>query len=1083
MKKEDLKKLKKKEPGYKFKGKLKIVPNVKESMSKESRNNKQIITQSDYESPFMKDKFFLLERFILNQRIKTIKIIEESPEEDYKSICVDLMLENLFLKKLHLDLGFRLKIYDDINNHPNILRKIMRDVLIFYNEKDLFQNFSDKINDLQDDYEVYEKNLILNMNELRQYYQIFSSAFLKDKNKEVWFYCLWIFFREKGKIPEAIAIESILMEFISEYYQGHNLFWKSMPYGKNRNPHYYLLSGINEIIENLDPFFLDYIEAQRKNMLLCEEIQKIIDNLNYHNLKSVVSELFKHFRDLMSMDLDIIDKIMIKGRIMNICGIIYFNDLKFEEKIELLNKFYGIDTIIEKIQNNNDLYPLEDLISDLPIWYKYNLLPKFYNFIDSKQAQLKAKLQSEDEIDNSTYRNYFILIKYLCKILIKQEKFSEAFKILYLNFQIIASVKEALTQGLEIKSIIDIKNHIHIEIFFLFGEIVIKAKKKAIIKFVMKIFDKMAISTSEQKVKLKFKILKSVLFRMKEDFEKEHEILDDLNKEIKDIRENEELNPLELMHYICPPHLMFSEDFNPERMQEHMANQQSLLWLENEALIPIMSEQYFIYADIRKNLLDNFKTYPECLYWEEEVLLNENIFKCLQLQSLACFSECIGVIKNILELSIGINNPEKLRIIMETIAFPYFYFRDYKNSKFYLEEALIYNPNDVYYYKYLVVINLLLGYIDEAGKYLMKLYMVESNKISYDILWYIRSTYNSLIIQFKTIQFLKIITKLINEPTCVRFFATRLSKIYCDIGHTFADLGYFKEALEYFQKAIENSHDEKFKASLLNNIGTVYSDLRQLDIALEKFKEANLLNPYDLGAWMNIAKMHKFKLNFLRAKEVYMEAAEFFSSKDVKLTAYLELQGNLMDISIKGILNLNLVKNLDALSHLQLAHQLVININRMNYLSENTGIIFISLVNGFDCLFHSTISQIFLNKLLTLFPANSKLPKDLQKKLPLGIREIWRGKHMSMGNIDYLIKSLLDPNSNDPIKEFKKLLPPQITDEDLIILQKFANLARKTRNPGSHGGIIDQTEFIKNIPSMIETLNKAIIIFDKINKE
>lgn len=189
-----------------------------------------------------------------------------------------------------------------------------------------------------------------------------------------------------------------------------------------------------------------------------------------------------------------------------------------------------------------------------------------------------------------------------------------------------------------------------------------------------------------------------------------------------------------------------------------------------------------------------------------------------------------------------------------------------------------------------------------------------------------------------------------------------------------------------------------------------------------------------------------------------------------------------MDIYIKGALNLNLVHDPDALSHLQLAHQLFLNRNNLNYLTENTGIIFVSLVNGFDCLFHSTISSLFLNALLKKYPANSKIPQDIWKTLPLDVRELWKGNHMSMGHIDYLLDEILNPNPAPQKKTFKEALPSILPNKDLKILQKFAKLARKTRNPGSHGEKIDYNSFMKNIPIMIETLNKAFVVFNKITK-
>lgn len=63
---------------------------------------------------------------------------------------------------------------------------------------------------------------------------------------------------------------------------------------------------------------------------------------------------------------------------------------------------------------------------------------------------------------------------------------------------------------------------------------------------------------------------------------------------------------------------------------------------------------------------------------------------------------------------------------------------------------------------------------------------------------------------------------------------------------------------------------------------------------------------------------------------------------------------------------------------------------------------------------------------------------------------------------------------------FLILKPHSINDEDIKIIRVFAKLALKTRNPGSHGQILNKQVFLKNISDFIDLLNKVIIILNKI---
>ena len=78
---------------------------------------------------------------------------------------------------------------------------------------------------------------------------------------------------EQGLRKEALACESLIFEFLDHNYSGNTLFRISSPYNANQNTAYYYFQVMSNICQNLSFQFLDYIEAERSNLLLIEEFQ------------------------------------------------------------------------------------------------------------------------------------------------------------------------------------------------------------------------------------------------------------------------------------------------------------------------------------------------------------------------------------------------------------------------------------------------------------------------------------------------------------------------------------------------------------------------------------------------------------------------------------------------------------------------------------------------------------------------------------------------------------------------------------------------------------------------------------------
>ncbi len=461
------------------------------------------------QQPFT-DQLFILERFILKQRIQIMKTLEDKEDGELISLCLSLLTQNIFLKKFRLDPGFRLKILLKIDKDPKIIRQAKREFILLFENPSFIIEFSEKVKESKrEDFELDKSRLLMNIVNERQYIKIFNSAFLPDNEKIFWIYLLWRDFMEQGKIPEAIATESMLIELIGRYFQGYFLFWKESPYENERNAHFFLLKAIKEFISQINPHFLDYVESQRENIRLTEEIQDIIDGLNYNLLRTQINEISDHLKDIYDQDINLFNKKLLNKSILTVCALIYFNNLPLEQRFLELNKIQGISKFIELVRRNSEIYLDEPLTADLPAWFRNGLLPSFESLIEEKIIHLKHKRSINYLERDEDALTHFILVKYLCKILILKKQYSEAFKLLIIRFEFVENLVDTKFKNLDICKAED---PFQIEMLFLLGQIAAYSGKPFVQSQVIKCFNKMEKSETDKLKSLKFPALKSIIY-------------------------------------------------------------------------------------------------------------------------------------------------------------------------------------------------------------------------------------------------------------------------------------------------------------------------------------------------------------------------------------------------------------------------------------------------------------------------------------------------------------------------------------------------------------------------------------------
>lgn len=108
---------------------------------------------------------------------------------------------------------------------------------------------------------------------------------------------------------------------------------------------------------------------------------------------------------------------------------------------------------------------------------------------------------------------------------------------------------------------------------------------------------------------------------------------------------------------------------------------------------------------------------------------------------------------------------------------------------------------------------------------------------------------------------------------CIGTVLIPASADFANEGMNLYSTGEFEKSIEWFENELKTAEGTE-RAPLLNNIGTAYLALNQIDEAEENFNEAVSEDPLYWVAWINLGAVHEEKGNTIEALESYTRAAE-----------------------------------------------------------------------------------------------------------------------------------------------------------------------------------------------------------------
>ncbi len=1015
--------------------------------------------------PHYGKQHFLLEHYILKQRKDILKKIEGMTEPDRKSLALSMQLSNLFLKKYHLDPGFHLEINLQMDEKPELMRQIQREIFAFLIDQQSLPPVSELTKEMEEEFKLYKANKLIERS-IHPWTSnlFFSTGLIRDDLKERHFYQMWKKCEELGTRIDTLATESLLLELMMGEYYGHVLFQDLTLQRNPGNTQYYFLESTREIVEKLDFSALDYLESQRKNLLHFDDVPKIIDSLKYPNLTQILKELLPHTKDVVQ-DQDPITQVQLKTELTQVLAVLFFEKMESNKQFALLNRFDGLESVFTHLKDNLSLYPLENIIPDFPIWESLNLLPEIQAIIENHLPQ---------DLKQTTPTDKKLLLKYKCRAYIARSLINEALNSLKSEF---AEIEEWINAPSSLKKPDD-SDWFHLELLNLLGEIYCTLGDEQKIDALVELYRNLINKSADDRVKLKLNVQLAILHRRERNFAREMLLLEDLQPIIEFFRSGKQMNPVEVTLSLFPLGITASENNDPNRIIAHQMKFSTPEFLKLEPTIPKMFETYCLYADLRWKYIKSVPNIVDLERMEHHLHFERIRDNCLAYQSMATFKKAIEEIQTVRQdLLIAPLDQEEVSIYIESCTFPNLYLGDFRSTIDHLQRAIKNNPLDFYFYSYLFILYAITGNLGAVKEILLKLYSYERSAIP-NFYWYLKKCFQNVMIWAKSQKFASIIIPLIKEIGRDLKDENRIAKVCCDVGIAIADLGYSEEAIQYFNQALQHTDEIKFKAQIVNNIGSVYSDQQLLEKALDSFEEGRKLDPTNLTTWMNIAKIHTFQVNYHRAKKILEEARKQFENHaDAKMAIDIELAA--AELGEKSNINLSLVKDPTVLSHIRYALHLIQNLNFIPGAKDYTGPIFTALANAFTCLFELKLGSIFLQDISKKYGKGASIPKEDWKQIPWGLQEMWKGKSIGVGQLARLIQDIQEEHPNPMVKELAQQIPSSLIEEDLTAIENLGSKLEPLRNPASHGKILDWNTFTKNIGDVTVLLNQVIEIFSR----
>jgi tetratricopeptide (TPR) repeat protein len=294
---------------------------------------------------------------------------------------------------------------------------------------------------------------------------------------------------------------------------------------------------------------------------------------------------------------------------------------------------------------------------------------------------------------------------------------------------------------------------------------------------------------------------------------------------------------------------------------------------------------------------------------------------------------------------------------------------------------------------------------------------------------------------------------------------------YCiDFGHIAADLGFFDEGIEFFKRGLELGGNDKIRATLMNNIGSVLTDICKFDEAMTYLQESAKILPTNSRTYLNLGKVYAFLGEPIKAREACEKAQELVETSKASIA---ELTCTTYETSLHSLLpsfviNYHRLTSDDIKLQFKQGDRFFKQVFPANKdFHELASSILTHYGNGLELLYHQYLSHSFKKIVIER--------KNAGKKTPTHLEPLFHNQHISLGAWGRILSDMIKTPSAGHYKNFQLALAPY-TQEDRSALQEAASVMKDWRNLSNHGEIINFDAVQRIRGSIVSAINKAIEI-------
>ncbi|KKN84240.1 hypothetical protein LCGC14_0290540 [marine sediment metagenome] len=952
-----------------------------------------------------------MEKWLITQRKQLINEYKENTEEQLMEKVKDFSLQAVFLLKRQIDPGFRIFIYEKIKEGLVTDKKLFtlfrKKILAFCRDIQFFVDL--EIDDRNRNSWRKRTEVIVNLhkNNINLSPLKISSILKHHPNTVSYLLDVIDSLQRKGENERALATGSVLSEIFTGINMSNDCFTPIGPFESGVSYEKYRLLMNRFMIEEVRFEILDHFHAHRNNIFLTDHINLTIDlsgNLLESELKKFY-ELIIDATDVSNYKTEESQKNsqpigMIYSDILVILSLIYWNNIKFKDKLNLINRFYGLSYLFSYINNNLKNLEIKDFHTLVNILYKYRFLSECKLLLSEY-----IKKESENILEN-------------------------ALKMLQLAY---------------IYILIDMNNFDEVESHF------IKNFPKICENFPpdLKYYDKF----------ISFPILHKwcmILYKTNK-FEQLDRILNFL---IDETERHENIEEKREIFFVIS---------QIERMRENYKIERDYL---NDALTDI-SNSAKKYDELNNRVKDyenvNFN-YEEIAYYDKKKDIYNTIELALESQLMGDFKHSKEILNHHSDQIKILNNKEKYDIkYFEVLIFYYISAKQYNTALEILNLCLELNPNDEYLREYYYLINLKLKNTEIIKE-------LSNTEVLKNLPFYREFLRNALHI-LGVDKFRELFFQILAYDEDGDAKANNA----LDIANLLPDLGFFSLSLEFYKYGLNFVKKEHIKASLLNGIGSVYSNLNDAEKSITYFKKAIEINPNNKLYYENLSMGYHLIPDYSKAKKAIKKAIEIAINQDSSQEELKTLRNKLVFIEVMLIEfpSVNKIKFEDTKQLFNHAFKLDRDYYKKNSsITEVANSIFNAYANALDSLLHNTLSKSFLVKIHEVYENDfDDCSSSIKKSMDIAIKYLFQGNHLTLPQWNKLLKNLKLDRTPLNLIEFKACMP-NLKKQEYEILVKTIIILNNYRIPSVHGQITTLEEYREEKYKIIGNLN---VIIDFLN--